>query len=148
MKKANVNCVMVEVEESHAEFVSNFFGINIKVSRRVDMTMYADVFVSTSLCLLNLSDIIGTSRNAIVGAGCGTPVIGNIRSHTQRRLFPDLAVDPLDVEKIAGLIKRLIEDKEYYAHVCVQAKEKLPYYSTENALRRFSEAVKSKEVSL
>jgi len=146
IKKAKVNCMMVEIPESHASFISGFFGINTKISRRVDMKTYADRFVARSLCLLNLSDIIGTSRNAIVGAGCGTPVIGNIKSHTQRRLFPDLAVDPIDTKKISELIRKLISDKEYYAHACIQAREKLPYYSMENALHRVNEAVKSKGV--
>ena len=56
-----------------------------------------------------------------------------------------MAIDPLDISRISELIKKLILDKEYYAYVCGQAKEKLSYYNTENALRRFNEAIKSRE---
>ena len=146
IRRSQVNVYFVGLPEDHAEFLHSFFKIDFGfVSSYMTAPQYVDKYVSRHLCLLNLSDLIGTSRNSIVGASCGTPVIGNIKSHTQRRLFPDLAVDPLNTEKISMLIQKLIKDKEYYAHVCAQAKEKLPYYSTENALRRFNEALKSKE---
>lgn len=144
IKKSGVRCTMVEIDTACSEFVSGFFDMIITYSPRVDMVTYMDRFVSRHLCLLNLSDIIGTSRNAIIGASCGTPVIGNIRSHTQKRLFPGLAVDPLDIEGAANRIKRLIEDKYWYSKVVDFAKAELPYYSKESAMNRLKTAIESK----
>ena len=52
----------------------------------------------------------------------GIPCIGNINTNTQRVNFPDLSVQPGDLQKAKKLIRRLKEDRDFYKHVSTEAR--------------------------
>ena len=93
-------------------------------------------------CLLNVYPTrwIGSSRQSISCAIAGTPCIGSDRSHTQRRLFPDLAVDIYDVQGMAQLIYNLSVDIHLYQYICNKAWSGVQFYNLENTKKRFLEA--------
>ena len=61
----------------------------------------------------------------------GIPCIGNINTNTQRVNFPDLSVQPDDLQKAKKLIRRLKEDKDFYKHVSTKAKINYNKYFSE-----------------
>lgn len=61
----------------------------------------------------------------------GIPCIGNINTNTQRVNFPDLSVQPDDLQKAKKLIRRLKEDKDFYKHVSTEAKTNYNKYFSE-----------------
>lgn len=61
----------------------------------------------------------------------GIPCIGNINTNTQRINFPDLSVQPGDLQKAKKLIRRLKEDKDFYKHVSTKAKINYNKYFSE-----------------
>lgn len=64
---------------------------------------------------LNPNTIAGTfSLNC---AYLGIPCIGNIHSNTQRLCFPELSVEPTDLQKAKELIVKLKEDVGFYESV-------------------------------
>lgn len=84
---------------------------------------------------------IGTARQQIACAVSGTPCIGSRDSHTQMRLFPDLAVGIYDVNRMRGLAKRLIDDKDFYQMVVTKAWDRVSFYGLERTKKRFTDAV-------
>lgn len=135
-------CLLCEIQEEHARFIAKEMDIpNLSFIVRVHYAKYMTRIIGPSVMLLNPSDLIGTSRNAIVGAGIGTPVIGNMHSHTQQRLFPELGAYIYDTEKMVELASRLYEGGQFYREICDRALEAAQYYSRENARRRFEEAL-------
>jgi len=79
---------------------------------------------------------------SITGACCGTAVIGWNESHTQKRLFPDLAVDLYDTDKICILVRKLYKDYEFYKMIADKAFKNTEFYSEENALKRMIDAIR------
>lgn len=70
---------------------------------------------------LNPNTIGGTfSLNC---AYLGIPCIGNVESNTQRLCFPELSVRDNDIKGARELMKRLVEDKEFYSYISTSAKE-------------------------
>ena len=61
----------------------------------------------------------------------GIPCIGNINTNTQRLNFPDLSVQPDDLQKAKKLIWRLKEDKDFYKHVSTEARINYNKYFSE-----------------
>lgn len=83
---------------------------------------------------------IGSAREPIACAVAGTPCIGSDRSHTQRRLFPELACDIYDVEKMEKLARKLYEDKGYYKEIVKYAVDQLHFYGMQETKERFYNA--------
>jgi hypothetical protein len=142
MRRVKHPCLLCEVVPDQIRFLTETMGIeSMDVVTRLPWTDYTEHIVGPSKLMLNPSDMIGTSRNAIMGAACGTPVIGNMHSHTQARLFPKLSTYIYDVDKMAELIERLYSDSTFYQGVCDYAFEHVDHYSESNALKRFVEAL-------
>ncbi len=142
VKKTGKEALLCEIPPDHAKFMVKEFGIEkIRYMGRSPYLFYMQEVIGPSKLLLNPSELIGTSRNAIVGAAVGTPVIGNMHSHTQQRLFPDLCSYIYDTNKMVDLVNRLYEDPIFYKDVCDRAFEEVQYYSKANAKKRFEEAV-------
>jgi len=80
---------------------------------------------------------IGSAREQIACAVAGTPCVGSDRSHTQRRLFPKLACDIYDVDRMVVLGKQLYEDKDFYKEVVDYAWKEVAFYNMENTKKRF-----------
>lgn len=83
---------------------------------------------------------IGSARESIACAVAGTPCIGSDKSHTQKRLFPELACDIYDVQKMETLAQKLYEDKLYYKQIIDYAKKQLDFYGVPKAKERFYNA--------
>lgn len=52
-------------------------------------------------------------------AGVGVPLIGNKNNDLQQRCWPDLSIDPFDIDSAIELATRLLEDDAFYDQ-CVQ----------------------------
>jgi len=142
IKKTGKRLLMCEVPEDQLQFIAEEMGLGeFGYVSRVPWDAYLRKVVAPSKLMLNTSNMIGTSRNAIFGAGCGTPVIGNMHSHTQQRLWPRLASHVYDVDTMAKLVDQLYTDEAFYSDVCAYALEGAQFYSRENAKKRFEEAL-------
>jgi len=142
IKKTGKKLLMCEVPEDQLHFISDDVGITeYSYVGRSPWEHYLRTVVAPSKLMLNTSNMIGTSRNAIFGAGSGTPVIGNMHSHTQQRLWPKLATHVYDVDTMAQMVERLYTDDAFYEDVCAYALEGAQFYSRENAKKRFEEAL-------
>lgn len=144
MRNTKRPCVLCEVPPNQVWFFVEKMGVELlSYTTRIDFERYLSKLVAPSRVMLSPSTIIGTSRNAIMGAGCGTPVIGNRDSHTQMKLWPKLGVNIYDIKTMKNLVDRLYEDEKFYKEVCDYAFEQLPHYSLENAKKRFMEAIET-----
>ena len=144
IRKTGKPCLLCEVPENQVWFFVEEMGIKqLDHISRLPWGDYLKHILGPSKLLLNPSDMIGTSRNAIMGAACGTPVIGNMHSHTQKRLFPKLGTYIYDTNAMVELVERLYDDPEFYKEVCDYALEQAQYYSMENSKKRFMDALES-----
>ena len=84
---------------------------------------------------------IGSAREQISCAVVGTPCVGSDRSHTQRRLFPKLACDIYDINRMVILGKHLYEDLDFYKEIVDYAWKEVHFYNMENTKKRFLDAV-------
>jgi len=142
IKAVKKPCLLCEPVENQVWFFKDIMGIeNLDTVSRIAWDHYLEHIVAPSVVMLNPSDMIGTSRNAIFGAGCGTPVIGNMHSHTQARLFPHLGTYIYDSKRMIELTMALYTDQSFYEDVCDHAAEEVSYYSEENTKARFLEAL-------
>jgi len=82
----------------------------------------------------------GTAREVIACAAVGTPCIGSNQSHTQMRLFPELACNIYDVDRMAELGTRLLMDADYYQLIANRAFERVQFYNLANTKKRFTDA--------
>ena len=93
----------------------------------------------------------GTARQVISCAVVGTPCIGPEQSHTQMRLFPELAVKShWAIDDMIKLAKNLVDNQAWYNLVAKRAFEKSQFYNIENTVKRFQnawqDAIKNKSV--
>lgn len=141
LKKTDKFGVLCEARPEQMGFYRNVMKVKAQGFCRLHPFFYVVKLVAPAKILLSPSAIIGTSRNAIVGAATGTPVIGSRDSHTQNKLWPKLARYRYDVKGMSELVNRLYDDEVFYKEVCEYAFSQLPYYSVESTKRRFLEAV-------
>lgn len=97
--------------------------------------------LGTSLVHFYPTEWIGTARQVISCAVVGTPCIGNHDSHTQKRLFPELACDIYDTEKMTVLAKALILDNNFYNRIQNEALKALKFYNLDSTRNRFVMAI-------
>lgn len=132
--------LVVGVETRNAEFDRIFPGLNIQQISKQPLNPFLRI-LGKSLINCYPTEWIGTARHQISCAAVGTPCIGNKDSHTQKRLFPELAVDIYDVQKMVQLAKRLITESDFYNHIIRHALNELRYYDMGNTVNRFLKAV-------
>ena len=82
------------------------------------------------------------SRSTVDTAALGIPVVGSNRTQSCNVCYPYTVVDPYDVTAARNLIKKLIEDKEFYDLVVKTALEKVEFYNHENSKHRYLECLK------
>ncbi len=139
-KRINRPLVTICIEPQKVLQIKDFFNVNVEyIGSKLGQYPYLRIL---GRCYLNIYPTrwIGSSRQSIACAIVGTPCIGSDRSHTQRRLFPKLACDIYDVDKMTDLSLKLYRDKDFYNEVVNYAWEHLPFYNTENTKKRFMDA--------
>jgi hypothetical protein len=62
----------------------------------------------------------------------GIPCIGNIHSNTQRNCFPNLSIEPTDINRAKQLAQRLKTDTDFYNDCVIDAKLGYVKYNVEN----------------
>ena len=72
-------------------------------------------------------------RDQITFAALGIPCIGNEELDIQRELFPALAVNIFDINRIRELVKMLYRETEFYRSVQNEASRQLYMYSLKSA---------------
>lgn len=77
---------------------------------------------------LHLMDVVVGGRNSLAFAGMGIPLIASKDLDIQQMLFPELSVDVFDIERVAMLMGRLLNDDDFYTGVRNEAINKLPYF--------------------
>lgn len=76
----------------------------------------------------------------------GIPCVGSIFVDTQRLCFPEISVDPYDMESASKLVDRLRDDEEFYTHVSKKAVSNWRYQFSERAyLERWKEIIQNLE---
>jgi len=143
-KKLKLPVKVVQINDDIIEFVKHYLGVNV-ISNEPKMSQvdFLSLFVASSKLIIYPTRWIGTARQVISGAICGTPVIGNRDSHTQQKLFPTLAIYNYDMTKMLELTKRLYDDIDFYEECCKYAFEQVKFYSETNASERMLEAYHS-----
>ena len=139
-KKINRPLVTVCIDEQKVLQIKQLFNVNIEyATSKLGQYPYLRVL---GRCYLNIYPTrwIGSSRQPIACAIVGTPCIGSNRSHTQKRLFPQLSCDIYDVDKMTDLSLKLYRDKDFYNEIVNYAWEQLPFYNLENTKKRFIDA--------
>lgn len=118
-------------------YIKNVLKVEVpKADGKMSQDEYMAMRVRFSWLMVYPTRWIGTGRQVITGAVCGTPVIGSRDSHTQNRLFPELACANYDMKKMTFLAEKLFDDEKYYRKVCDYALDNMRFYSVENALQR------------
>ena len=77
------------------------------------------------------------SRTTVDTAALGVAVVGSNRTQSINVCYPHTAVDPYDVKTARELIKKLIEDKEFYNLVVETAKQNVEFYNHQNSRERY-----------
>ena len=81
------------------------------------------------------------SRATVDTAALGVAVVGSNRTQSMNVCYPHTTVDPYDVKGTRELLRRLIEDEEFYNLVVETAKEKVEFYNHENSRERYLNAL-------
>ncbi len=77
------------------------------------------------------------SRTTVDTAAMGVAVVGSDRTQSMKICYPYTCVDPYDVSRARQLIRRLLEDEDFYELVVKTAKEKVEFYNHQNSRERF-----------
>ena len=80
-------------------------------------------------------NIIGGTFN-LNCAYLGIPCIGNIDANTQRLCFPELSVEPDDLEAAHKLLQRLSTDEDFYLHCSTLAQKNYNTYFSLQAYKQ------------
>ena len=81
------------------------------------------------------------SRATVDTAAMGVPVVGSNRTQSMNVCYPHTLVDPFDVTKARNLIRKLLDDEEFYKKVVDTALEKVEFYNHENSKERYLSAL-------
>lgn len=65
----------------------------------------------------------------------GIPCIGNEEANTQKLCFPDLSIRANDMTKARKLMKRLVEDQNFYSYISTKAKENYNLHFSESTYK-------------
>lgn len=131
----------VEIPENTVEFIKSYFGI--KVTRhcgKMSQDDFLKLWMAPSRISIYPTRWIGTARQCISAAICGTPIIGTRDSHTQRRLFPELCAYNYDTETICKMVHRLYSDEKFYNDCRNYAFHNALFYGETEAVKRMIEA--------
>ena len=69
----------------------------------------------------------------------GIPCVGTHAVYSIKKCFPDLTTNINDIPKQKSLIKKLINDKEFYSEVAMKAVKLSEYYSYKNCVKLLRE---------
>lgn len=133
--------------------VFNVTGANGQWTGKMTQAMFLN-YLGSSLIHFYPTEWIGTARQVISCAAVGTPCIGNMHSHTQHRLFPELETWIYDIDKMFYLAERLMLDNSFYETVCQKAFKEMQFYNLENTTKRMTDAyeeavkIKKKKVAI
>lgn len=113
---------------------------------RVEEVMKFPKFIdelSKSYIAIDLYQMHVFGRFVIDCAALGIPVVGSHYVDAMDKLFPKLKVDPFDLRAIRRKINRLLKDKKYYNEHREYAEQHVDYYSLDNSVKRFMEAIEN-----
>lgn len=140
VKKLNKDIIGVLIGNERVEQIEKLFEVRVRHS-------FGKLGQYPFLRLLGKSQVhiyptrwVGTAREPISCASVGTPCIGSDKSHTMKRLWPDLMCDVYDIDMMVELANRLYKESDFYEYVCDKAWENIVFYNMENTKRRFMEA--------
>lgn len=115
------------------EGMAAMFGLRMaQYIPSIDWKSWADE-LSCHWCYLHPMPGTAAGRDQIACAVIGLPIIGNRKSTAQDVLWPDLAVDPEDIEHHLALLKRL-EDQAFYSRVVDGAKARVHLFGLDVGL--------------
>jgi len=77
------------------------------------------------------------SRATVDTAAMGVAVVGSNRTQSMQVCYPYTLVDPYDVHTARKLIRKLLNDKEFYSKVVTTAKKNSEFYNHTNSKERF-----------
>ena len=140
-KKIKKPLITVCVEEKKVDQIRNHF--KVEILRNYNKISQYNFLRLLGRCWLHIYPTrwIGSAREPIACAVARTPCIGSDKSHTQRRLFPKLACDIYDIDRMCELAERLYKDLDFYDEIVNFAWDNVSFYNLENTKKRFMEAI-------
>jgi len=82
------------------------------------------------------------SRATVDTAAMGVAVVGSNRTQSMQVCYPHTIVDPFDVTSARRLIRKLLDDKEFYKKVVETVKTNVEWYNHQNSKERYLESLK------
>jgi glycosyltransferase involved in cell wall biosynthesis len=89
-------------------------------------------FVADLYCAIETYRIRSYGRLTVEAACLGVPVIGSNIVSAQKRCFPDLCTETSQPSKTALLLRRLINEPEFWSACAAKAVQAADYYSFKN----------------
>ena len=127
---------------THAVCLDNNLGVHLYpffkyIEQGKEFTQYLSWLAKKKLVVDSYHKIHTYGRSPVDCACIGVPCIGTNWTWAQKKLWPDLTVEPGYVYDQRLLVKKIMEDEDFY-HSCVEkAKAQLDYFSYENRKKDF-----------
>jgi hypothetical protein len=104
----------------------------------------ADFYKMLSQCklVINLADRNTPGRLQGEAAFFNVPVVGSNRLELQRKLFPDLAVSPYELEETVNKAQYLLDHVDYSQDQGIEANYKIHQFNYGESLKRFNNLIK------
>jgi hypothetical protein len=115
--------------DDRVKFFPKFFNINLRVVPILPWGDWLDA-LSNVYVYLHPMPAAAAGRDTIACAGLGIPVVGNRKLQAQQTLFPELAIDCFDVLEMEHLLKRLLEDDEFFNSMREEGLKRVNYHDT------------------
>jgi hypothetical protein len=125
--------------------VTDYTSWGIEAVQARPFEPHPGLWSSLASCSLGLSMDYRVALGRFSGesAALGIPTVGNSNLTMQRELFPDLCVDPWDIDSAAQLGARLLLDPTYRDRVCQEAALALARYRPAVVAEQFTRLLRA-----
>jgi hypothetical protein len=101
--------------------------------------------LSRAYVSMSLMTAAAAGRDTITFAALGVPHIGNKRLTAMQSCFPDLCIDPLDVDRAKSLVVKLFTDAEFNSRISDDSKRLAEMYHSFDAVGKYlKQSIKNK----
>lgn len=114
-----------------AEHWSKLSGLKVTELPYMDYTEFMKI-TSNYKYAIHLMPTVAAGTTSLGFAALGTPVVGNYLVDTQRECFPQLSVQPFQIQTAKELMKKLIEDKNFYDECSIYAMQAAKWFDYKN----------------
>jgi len=80
-------------------------------------------------------------RNTVDTACLGIPSVGSQNVFSMKHCFPEMACDPMDINKTVTIMDKVLKDKEWLQQQLDYAKQAVEYFNYDNSRERYLTAL-------